>query len=94
MEETYVAVKHMQEVNMSLLEPGQPMIVNASKGTLVFVNQILREDQLLRQNFSEKAGRSRDFRIAAKLLHLPKLPMQRTATVIRPGLPKKRQGVT
>ena len=86
----------MQEVLLSLLQPGQPMIVNASNGLLVLGNlHQLMDDHNLRQY--QKAGRRRkytgaNFRLASRLHHLPKLTMQRAATVIRLALQKQWQG--
>ena len=81
----------MQEVLLSLLQPGQLMIVNASNGLLVLENlhqlmgdHKLRQYQITRDDYVEKAGRRRkftgaNFRLASRLHHLPKLTMQRAA---------------
>ena len=53
----------IQEVLLSLLQPGQPMIVNASSGQLVLGNlhqlmddHKLRQYQITRDDYAEKAG--------------------------------------
>ena len=53
----------MQDVVSSLLQPGQPMIVNASNGLLVLGNlhqlmddHKLRQYQITRDDYAEKAG--------------------------------------
>jgi hypothetical protein len=91
----------MQEVLLSLLQPGQPMIANASNGLLVLGNlhqlmddHKLRQYQLTRDDYAEKAGRRRKFTganfwLASRLHQLPKLTMQRAATVIRLALQKR-----
>jgi hypothetical protein len=94
----------MQDVLMQQLQPGQPMLMQADQGTLVLGNlhQIIddhrqRQYQITRDNYVEKAGRRRkytdaNFRLASKLHQLPKLTMQRAATVIRLALQKRWQG--
>jgi hypothetical protein len=89
---------------MHLLQSGQPMLMHADKGTLVLRNlHQIRDDhrqrqyQITKDNNAEKAGRRRkytdaNFRLASKLHQLPKLTMQRAATVIRLALQKRWQG--
>ena len=59
----------------------------------------LRQYQITRDDYAEKAGRrgkytGANFRLASRLHHLPKLTMQRAATVIRLALQKRWQGET
>jgi hypothetical protein len=56
-----------------------------------------RQYQTTRDNYAEKAGRrhqytDENFRLASMLYQLPKLTMQRAATVIRLALQKRWQG--
>ena len=58
----------MQDVLMQLLQPGQPMLIQADKGTLILGNlhQIMdnhrqRQYQITRDNYAEKAGRRRKY---------------------------------
>ena len=94
----------MQDVLISLMLPGQPMIYNVAKHALILGNlhqamedHKLRRYQTERDDFAEKAGRRRkfggaNFRLAAKLHQLCRLSMQRAATVIRLVLLKRWQG--
>jgi hypothetical protein len=94
----------MQEVLLSLPQPAQPMIVNASNGLLAFGDlhhfmddHKLRQYHITRDNFAEKADRSQkftgaNFQRAARLHQLPILTMQRAATVNQLALQKQWQG--